>query len=234
MVRTLYILLLTPFLFSCKSIGYDDFRSDYKVSRLLPPLETQVDLESYENAFPMISEFYMEPEHVALSLVTLALTDIDPSPLMPTKELLKENPKFYEAINFFERDVNTNITENYGEFRGAISSKISLITDRNVYGSELLTLTSILLLGLPNLFGMPAGGHYSAIELEVSIFDLSDNLVGRYTGYCNNREWIALYYGYDYIDASKLATINALKCAMDNVKQQIEADSGRIINLLYW
>jgi hypothetical protein len=88
-------------------------------------------------------------------------------------------------------------------------------------------LISVFFLGLPNLFGCPAGRLSSEIELEMRIFDSNHKLLGKYLGQGKSLVWIAPYWGYDKGSKLKLLT-DAFNDAMSKIRPQIQADAEKL------
>mgnify|MGYP001170882769 FL=1 len=120
-------------------------------------------------------------------------------------------------------------TTPYGERRGSIHC---IISSEEFEQSPHLLFPSVLTLGLLNLLGLPYDIRYLSMDVKVEIYDLDRNLVGRYSAQCRKKTLVAFYYGYYFKTADRKNNIQAFKCAMNDIKEQINTDAERLIKAL--
>ncbi len=71
---------------------------------------------------------------------------------------------------------------------------------------------------------MPMSGIKTAMDIEVEIYDLDENLIARYNATCERKLHVAFYHGYNKDDARRKSNLDAFKCAMNDIKNQILQD----------
>ncbi len=207
----LLVILLT--LSSCASIEPEDLQPyPTKNKTLLPALETVIDATSFENAYS--------------SRKSSPLVQVNNDFIKQPNVLGARNAKIQDAITIFEREVNQNIINPYGKKKGSILCKIAFHNTEG--GGKFFGLVSIFSLGAPFLIGAPLENRETSIDLEVEIYDLDGNLIGRYNSQCQETAWVALYYGYQKSKCARKSNIDAFKCAMYKIKKQIGKDAARL------
>ncbi len=146
---------------------------------------------------------------------------------------MSKDPRVQDAITIFDRDVKNNITNPYGEKKGYILCKIAAGGSR--FAGLGWGMLSGITLFVPTIFGVPFRTFKTALDVEVEIYDKNQNLIGRYNAQCSDKTWIAMYWGYSgigpvkpAIPAARISSINAFKCAMIEIKNQILKDSVRL------
>ncbi len=221
MKRILFYLSIILMTSSCVSMRLQDVSPKGKNSVILPTLKPHVDIKSFENTYYGLSPLLIESHPVYYG------TDIWGVDVTETTVYNDADPRIQDAISIFIKDVKENITNPYGERQGDILCRITF-GDVNSRGYEWFLL-SIATLYIPNLLGMPLLSNRSTIELEVQIFDLNKNLIGRYTADCTNKKYVALYWGSAYPTAARRANAAAFMCAMYKIKKQIDLDAPKLI-----
>lgn len=202
-------LICAGLLSACRSLSFEEFRSEDHNSQLLPALHIAIDTLSFETFYWNDPTAHPYPEDVSGLQKFRYVRDI----------------RVQDAIVLFERDVKDNLTDPLGSKYGYITCKI--VTGECRY-SAVNALLSLATLFIPNLFGLPFNNHMTHIELEVEIYDVRENMVARYdaTGY--SKVPIALWRGYSTSDAFRLSNMNAFKQAMSDIKRKIAEDYQEI------
>ncbi len=198
---------------SCRSVRLVEVNPHDKISELLPALYVEADVYSFEEALyttydsPMLATPY----------------EYDPYgiPYQPIRAKNVQN-----LITVYEQDVMTNVINPYGEKKGIIDCRITQSNIRGVFNG--FSALSMVTLGIPNLFGMPLSAGKAELEVEVSVYDLEDKLIGRYLARGKGKEYVGLYFGYYPDDAKLEATNEAFIEAMHDIKSQISADADRL------
>lgn len=227
-MRNLFYLFVVLVLFSsCATLNMTDLKPYPKNSSLLPALEPRIDMNSFESAYSM---GYSTGTSTGYGT---AITKNSAIGIAVNRSSMSKDPRVQDAITIFDRDVKDNITNPYGDKKGYILCKITVGSTKT--GGLGWAFLSGLTLMIPNLFGMPFGVNKTSLDLEVEIYDLNENLVGKYNAQCYDKTWIAMYYGYSGFGQDKSATpaarissINAFKCAMNDIKSQIDKDFVRL------
>lgn len=208
--KTLYISELTPIHDECE--------------HLLPALKPVFDRESLEYVYGEIST-------TAKTNSSSRISDFNGDTRMKgessTTVTTSRDPKIMQTKNYFIDDVNTNICERYGKKAGIIQCRII-----NGYSksSSYVGMLGWLFIGTPFLVGLPAYISESAMQIEVNIYDLDDELVASYRSKCySDKDFVALYYGYrNHMDAENKTNITVFKKAMNDVKDQLKKDFQRV------
>jgi hypothetical protein len=138
------------------------------------------------------------------------------------------NPVIQNIITLYERDMR-NVFEEYGKKQGRIICRLTA-GEGGAGGYGWLFLSGLTLF-VPNLLGMPLYNGEASMEVELSIFDNNDTLIGRYTSdYHKSKVPAALYHGYS--NPLSKAAIDTFKDCITDIKQQIECDYDRLNNHL--
>jgi hypothetical protein len=203
---------------SCRSLQYA--QSSGSIMNPLPALEPRIDLRSLEDA-------YSRGEASSTGMTWGAANSFVHTTNSSTT--YQNDPRVRDAINLFEKETKDNITMPYGKKRGYITFKITESGTKSML-MPLLTLEIVLLLPIPlMLLGLPVGYQRSFLTLEVEIYNMADELVGRYKQSCNTgKKWSATWWGYSYSTLGNKLPYNALVCAMEGIKTQISNDAQRL------
>lgn len=224
-MKTISLSALLILSLSCASIKPQDFQPTPKNTTLLPPLEPRVDLYSFESAY---TAGHVQSTSVGYGTAlagTPGLLGVSVSNGTVTKD-----PRVQDAITYFDRDIKNNITNPYGQRNGYALAKI--VNGKSGPSSFAASMLYAVLAGgtlfVGNMLGLPLSDNKTELEVEVEIYDVSNNLVAKYNSSCSDRQWVAMYYGYAPLDAGRVAGINAFKCALNKIKQEIDKDSVRV------
>ena len=198
--------------YSCKSLSPETLRPKTKNEKLLPPLTSVFDYESFYSVFPItISSGTVDTGAYGTGAFTAATY---------------KNPILEDFKIIFQRDVNGNICVfDLDETRNG-TIKCSLI-EANGKQKYWWLIPSSLTFFIPNLLGMPLGSVEQELQIEVSIYDRNNNRIGRYTSDLHkDKSFSAMYYGYKS-PSSKTNRLIFTKC-MEDIKRQIEKDYNRL------
>lgn len=205
------LILISILLTACRSIPFEEFRSEVRNPQLLPALHIAIDSLSLETFYwhDQTTYDYIDDEWHTQLYKYPYVRDI----------------RVQDAIMLFERDVKDNLTNPRGNKYGYITCKI--VTGECRY-SAVNALLSLATLFIPNLFGLPFNNHMTHLEIEVEVYDTRENLVARYdaTGY--SKVPIALWRGYRTSDAYRLSNMKAFKLALEDIKKKIAQDFEEI------
>lgn len=204
---------------SCATLNLAEFTPVVKGNILLPALEPRFDVYSAESAY---SIGYSRGTSAGFGT---PITKNVIGGLAISNSTIYRDPRVQDAKTFFDHDVKDNITNPFGEKKGYIVCKIVQGNTKKGYGWAVL---SGLALMAPNFLGMPVGEAKTSLEVEVEIYDLSDTLIGRYHALGSDIQWVAMYYGYTPLSASRKSGIKAFQYAMNDIKSQIVRDADRL------
>lgn len=219
-MKTYHILLLSLLsglllLNSCKSFSLAQLENGRKSTTKIPPLQPKFDLESFG---PTYKDLYDIPgaiisggvnPNVIVNNVTGTLTSAE-----DTKRL-------------YQKYILRNICENVGETAGYATCRMG-IRSRGVE-SWVNPALSILTLGIANLFGMKYATYEDNLEIYVDIENLNNAIIASYVGHGRGLAKAQPYKGYTVRDAKRMAHARAFKEAMDEIQEQIEVDSKKIL-----
>ncbi len=126
-----------------------------------------------------------------------------------------------EFNSIFIRELETNLTNPYGESKGYIQAQI-ITNDLNSNG--FMVFYSLLSLGTLNLIGLPFNHPEYTLNFEFSIYDKNKKLIKKYNIYGKGQAWAAAYYGYSGQNAIKLAMYRGFKDALKQLKFELQQD----------
>jgi len=210
--KLLFVVGVATFIFSlncCRMLTSASLHPQMKNEKLLPPLTPEFIDESFYFRFPVDVTNKVQG---AKGLV----------------ETTQKNPDISNFKLIFQRDVEKNICAvNLLDVpNGRIECRLI-----DAYGKVKIIwlLPSMLSAFTLNLLGMPAHGRYDEMQLEVTIFDTENKLVGKYTSDARKRKsFMALYWGWGLeamTDRNKRVIFT--EC-MEDIKRQIENDYQRL------
>ena len=228
-ISIITIVLSAMLLSSCKTLYISELTPVHDGSeQLRPALKPVFDRESLEYVYGVTST-------TANTNSSSKISDFNGDKKMEgessTTVTTSRNPKIMQTKNYFIDDVNTNICERYGKKAGTIQCRII-----NGYSesSAYVGMLGWLFIGAPFLVGLPACISESAMQIEVNIYDLEEELVASYRSKCySDKDFVALYYGYrDHMDAENKTNITVFKKSMNDVKDQLKKDFQRVNQIL--
>lgn len=221
-------ILLGLFVQSCKTIKISDFESTQRLQNPIPLLEAYFDYASIEKAYVYGTRNYVRSvwvEDVYFDSPIIRISNF------VERELFVDS-RFYDAVIMFEKELNDNICTYMGQPLGKAIFRINnLQSSTTGYGFFAL---SILTLSVPNWFGMPFYKYLTEVELELEIRDCDDKTIGRFTGVGSKKIPVAAWHGYwgrnvQYIfgneDAARKSNLEAIKLAMNEIKNKIERNA---------
>lgn len=154
---------------------------------------------------------------------------------LPTLEAIYEDEKSFKTVannemttrsnneysTIFYREVETNISNPYGEKKGRIILRpiFYKIDQKGVW-----FLTPLFTLWTANILGCPANHYESLVELEVRIVDNKGNLIKKYSAENQDDEYVAMWWSYADPVAVKASILRAYKNALRDITQQIHKD----------
>jgi hypothetical protein len=131
------------------------------------------------------------------------------------------NPRINEINVIFQRDM-ANICELYGDTQGSI--KCSAVVGNNKLNQG-VGVPSALLLCIPNLFGAPLFCWKTQLQIEVSVYDNNNKLIGRYiSDFYKQKTYVALYWGYSLGNSEPKSVRAVFTECMEDIKNQIAKD----------
>jgi hypothetical protein len=126
----------------------------------------------------------------------------------------------------FSRDIE-NISVLYGQAKGTIM--VRLIEGKETKLHYWPLFLSALTIYTINLFGVPIDYSATKLQIEVTILDEKNNVVGKYTSdYRKEKSIIAMYWGYSMENAPKRSARIAFTECMKDIKRQIANDYDRL------
>ncbi|WP_176899404.1 hypothetical protein [Hymenobacter terrestris] len=110
-------------------------------------------------------------------------------------------------------------------------AKLQIIQATQQRTGRVLQIFQMLTLMTPSLLGIPLEWYRTDVRAEVQIIDAHGETIGTYTGQGRSKVRVAMYHGYGqgYGHASRLADVQALRLALDQIRPQLEqaADTVR-------
>lgn len=192
-------------------------------SRLLPVLEPQMDLMSFETVYS-VGGTSSSSSAVAGNYGNIALGE------GRNNSVIYRDPRVQAAKRFFESEVRGKIANRIGERYGYAVCRINQhVSSLNLALTYLCTFTT---LNTVNLLGVPFGNAKGYASLSVEILDSKKNVIGIYEADCFEKYPIALYWGYGQNKAQSLADVNPFITAMNHIKTQIANDYDKLNNQL--
>ena len=240
------IFVVIIVLVSCKSVKMSNLQIPKNPNKnLLPALEPKVNVASLEDAYSLGTSALQGGGGVNYALSVEPVEGLSLFSGGQSLDVVRiKDKRVRETMVLFGREVQRNLTNPFGKRKGIIELTITnsniRITKWGWYFPSLLSFT------LLNVFGMPMCYFRTELELSVAIKDKQGNLISSYTGVGKSEVPVAYYYGYYCSDnlrigranvtsshgASRKTNIDAVKMAMQQIKNKINKDYSNIITKL--
>lgn len=210
MKNYLILLLLSALsLGACRSLHVGDFHSNIAIPERLPQLGLLVHERSFLQAFD-------------LELVRDLEFSANPYGPEPWFAYETTDRALDDVFHLLDNELKDNMNQQDGPRYGHARFKLLNYERRNPGWGWIIP--SIATLWTANLLGMPASNISSEIELQMEIVNAEGHVLAGYTAPGKGKAKIALYYGYPQALAIRKANLIALKDAMHQIKQKMEAD----------
>jgi hypothetical protein len=220
----LFVLFSTS---QCKTISIKDLQPKGAFSHKLPRLTPIFNVYP----IPIYPQAYFTQVDSATRQPILLPPVLDSAEVRGIRNSYFQDRNASELEVYFSRDVQRNMTMNSGGNAGFISCTITAFEQPEIYSGGLLFLHFITI-GIPTILGVPYAQSKSEIEIQVSIKNLKNEIIGTYVGYGKDSKTTGAYYGYRTSQIQRASGLTAFKEAMEEVKKQIEVDAARLEKLL--
>lgn len=247
-MKKIFLLIVCGLLCSCKSITYQDVNPQIAPNKeLLPAMEALVDVYNLENiyskGYSMTNSYSYgsgyahnsgtvdTTHHAAHGNMNYSNSHYRGNSYMTTSSITSSKSSYYgdvrvsDAIRFFEKEVEENMTNPYGEKKGFILLKLSY---REHDSSFFYPMLSFLTLYMVNCFGVPCDKATDILEVEVRIMNNKKELVRKYIENVSHEDYVAFWYGYDYEDVWRKVAADNIKEALEKIRVRIGRDAAEI------
>jgi hypothetical protein len=130
-----------------------------------------------------------------------------------------------EELKLFTQEVETNLIDPFGDKNGYIVLKRTTLKKSQ---GLIWTIPPLITIGGALVLGAPFQRVGYKMEAEIRIFDKRNKLIGKYSGIGEGKAWVALYWGYNQLDADHMAFSTALQNAFNEIRPKIQADVNRL------
>jgi hypothetical protein len=210
--RTLFLLVFV--VTACKSFEFSTLNFKETNNKKLPHLNIEID------EYSLVNSFSVESTQGTVNYSNYGGTFHGTTTL---------DPRIQDAKVLFERETYSNICEEKGNAVGSIKYEIPIIDKKNKLGG--IFISSITLF-IPSLLGVTQATYEVQMEVTTSILDHDGNLINKYTSNGFGKEKCKLY-GYNGTDAKRLASIAAIKMALESNRLKISKDYDFINKQLF-
>ena len=101
-------------------------------------------------------------------------------------------------------------------------AKLQITQARQQRTGRLLQVFQMLTLMTPSLLGIPLEWYRTDVQAEVQIIDARGEIIGTYAGRGRSKVRVAMYHGYGQSQAARLADVQGLRLALDQIRPQLE------------
>jgi len=201
--KTLFLLVIV--FTSCKSIEFSTLNIKETNNKKLPHLNIEID------DYSLINSFSVGSTQGTVSYSNYGGTYHGTTTL---------DPRIQDAKVLFERETYSNICDEKGHSVGSIKYEIPVVDKKTKMGGYLISAFTLF---IPSLLGMTQATYEVQMDITTSILGPDGNLINKYTSNGFGKEKCKLY-GYNPTDAKRLASIGALKMALENNQLKILND----------
>ena len=201
---------------SCKTvISTTTLHPKMQNEQLLPPLTPVFDTESFGIRFPLQVSSMVNAGHQIMGAAGTY-----------------DNPNLTNFRMIFQRDVEKNICRPNLDDKAKGTIKCSLV-DAYDRTKEWWLIPSLLSGFTLNLLGMPRTTQYDELQIEVTIFDIENKLIGKYSSDAlKSKTYTALYWGWGISAANDVNKRKIFTECMEDIKRQITKDYSRLYDAL--
>ena len=259
MKKTYLFLLVTIVVFSsCKVIApdYSSLKQQNKLRTMLPPLEPIIDMQSLENAYSTGQVISTGGAYSRNSSLGGVITSGISTSTYHADARVQEVAQLFEKE--VKNNISNYIGEKKGSIRFKITSYDCAINAK-IFEYILSSAGAGLLLSIPfipmwdkmsqnyNTGGMlvsmlgvqitpyiPLSFVFKPkasqqVEIEVEIFNQKGDAIGRYTSFGSEKYICNNYWGFNRVYNTRASNLKVVKEALENVKNQIDKDSARLL-----
>lgn len=138
--------------------------------------------------------------------------------------MVSEATEYEDARTLFLQELNQNIIEpgdttKFGYVKLQIMEATTSRPGRILQAFQMVTLLT------PSVLGVPVGWYRSRVRAEVQLYDAHGELLGSYAGTGHSSIRVAMYHGYSQSAAPRLADLEALRLALNQIRPQLEVDA---------
>ncbi|UOQ55379.1 hypothetical protein [Hymenobacter cellulosivorans] len=113
-------------------------------------------------------------------------------------------------------------TTTYGSIKLRVTKASAKRTGNGLRIFQYTTLLTPLLLGVPLEY------HQSDLQAEVQVIDVHGSVLARYTGKGSSKVKVAMYHGYSRKGAPRLADVESVRQALNQIRPKVEADASSL------
>ena len=148
--------------------------------------------------------------------------EVDNGALAQTEGALPEDP-----LRVFRQEVSQNLIEpsdsaRFGYAKLLVTQAEVKRTGKFFQGVQMLTMM------VPSLLGLPIEYYRTSLKAEVQILNARNEVIGSYVGTGRSKVRVAMYHGYSQANAPRLADVQALRLALDQIRPQLEAHADTL------
>lgn len=258
MKKTYLFLLITITVFSsCKVIppDYSSLRQQKKLQTMLPPLKPIIDMQSLENAYSsgMIvtagRAYSRANTFGGVSTSGLSTSTYQADPRVQDVAQLFENEVKNNISNFIGEQkgsvrlkiikYNCNIKNKAYEYvlssaaaGGLLCVPLYSTIDKMLYndiGGGLLFTTAVIIAPYFPFNYVFKPNASQQVEIEVEIYNQRGDAIGRYSSYGSETFVSSNFWGFNRVYNTRASNLKVVKEALENVKNQIDKDSARLL-----
>lgn len=101
-------------------------------------------------------------------------------------------------------------------------AKLQIVQADQRRTGRFLQVFQMMTLMTPSLLGIPLEWYRTDVQAEVQVIDARGEVIGTYTGRGRSKVRVAMYHGYGQGQAARLADVQGLRLALDQIRPQLE------------
>ncbi|OWP61694.1 hypothetical protein CDA63_18095 [Hymenobacter amundsenii] len=101
-------------------------------------------------------------------------------------------------------------------------AKLQVVQADQQRTGRFLQFFQMLTLMTPSLLGIPLEWYRTDVKAEVQIIDSRGEVIGTYAGRGRSKVRVAMYHGYGQSKAARLADVQGLRLALDQIRPQLD------------
>ena len=212
---------------ACQNISQKDFQLAEFPSEKLPTLEAVVDVSNLENVFS--SGGYSG------TLNNGGIILNDNSGWVQTTSIngtYFKDSRIQNTVTLFNDFVKDKVTSPYGTKKGSMRLTIDYRNHQKNYTNILTGLATVFSIYTLPLVGFPVKSYEDEMKLSVEIYNNHKEMIRRYSVVIDNKNWVAMYWGYNENDVADKVSLDNVRQALNQIGTQISTEVPQIKKLL--
>ncbi|MBT9394280.1 hypothetical protein KLP40_14000 [Hymenobacter sp. NST-14] len=133
-----------------------------------------------------------------------------------------------DAVKAFRQELSYHLAEPREDSVRYGYAKLLVIQGEQQRTGHFFQAIQMLTLMTPSLLALPLEWYRTRVKAEMQIINARGEVIGSYVGEGRSKVRVAMYHGYGQGKAARLADIQGLRLALDQIRPQLDADADTL------